>query len=70
MKITYDRETDAMVITLRNVPIWESDEVQPGVIADFGDDGGIVHFEILSASTVVDNTQHVDFAQSGSEEQN
>jgi len=27
MKITYDRETAAMVITLRDVPIRESDEV-------------------------------------------
>ena len=65
MKITYDQEADAMVITLRDAPIRESDEVQPGVIADFGDDGGIVRFEILSASTVVDNTQRVDFARSG-----
>jgi uncharacterized protein YuzE len=65
MKITYDKETDAMVITLRDAPLRESDEVQPGVIADFG---GIVRFEILSASTVVDNTQRVDFAQSGSDE--
>ena len=34
------------------------------MIADFGDDGEIVRFEILSASTVVDNTQRVDFAAS------
>jgi len=68
MKITYDRETDAMVITLRDAPIRESDEVQPGVIADFGDDGGIVRFEILSASTVIDNTQRVGFARRGSEQ--
>ena len=68
MKITYDRETAGMVITLRDVPIRESDEVQPGVIADFGDDGGIIHFEILSASTVVDNTQRVDFAASEPQE--
>jgi len=38
------------------------------VIADFGDDGGIVRFEILSASTVVDNTQRVDFAASEPQE--
>lgn len=42
MKIWYDRETDTMVITLREEPIKESDEVRPGVIADFGYDGGIV----------------------------
>jgi uncharacterized protein YuzE len=53
MKIRYDRETDTMVIALREAPIKESDEVRPGVIADFGYDDGIVRFEILDASTCV-----------------
>ncbi len=53
MKIVYDRETDTMTITLRDDRIRESDEIRPGVIADFGDDGQIVRFEILSASKVV-----------------
>lgn len=30
----------------------ESDEIRPGVIADFGCDGGVVGFEILQASKV------------------
>ncbi|MBA2276324.1 MAG: DUF2283 domain-containing protein [Chloroflexia bacterium] len=68
MKITYDPETDTMIFALRDVPICESDEVQPGVIADFGDDGGIVRFEILSTSTVVDNTHGVEFARGSVEE--
>ena len=53
MKITYDPETDSLTITLREERIKESDEVRPGVIADFGYDGGIVRFEILDASKVV-----------------
>jgi uncharacterized protein YuzE len=53
MKIRYDRKTDTMVIALREAPIKESDEVRPGVIADFGYDGGIVRFEILDASKCV-----------------
>ncbi len=53
MKIVYDRETDTMTITLREDRIRESDEIRPGVIADFGYDGQIVRFEILSASKVV-----------------
>lgn len=60
MKISYDQETDAMLITLRDGPIRESDEVRPGVIADFGEDGGIVRFEILDASTVVSDPRAVD----------
>jgi hypothetical protein len=39
MKVIYDRETDSLVISLRMVPIRESDEVRPGVIADFAEDG-------------------------------
>lgn len=62
MKITYDRETDSMTITLREDPIKESDEVRPGVIADFGYDGAIVRFEILDASKVVSSTQEIQFA--------
>ena len=62
MKITYDRESDSMTITLRDERIKESDEVRPGVIADFGYDGAIVRFEILDASKVVSSTQEIQFA--------
>ena len=62
MKITYDPETDSLTITLREERIKESDEVRPGVIADFGYDGGIVRFEILDASKVVHNTREILFA--------
>ncbi len=62
MRVTYDQETDTMTITLRDDRIKESDEVRPGVIADFGYDGGIVRFEILDASKVVKNTREMQFA--------
>ena len=62
MKVTYDQETDTMTITLREERIEESDEVRPGVIADFGYDGGIVRFEILDASKVVQKTREMQFA--------
>ena len=62
MKVTYDEETDTMTICLRDERIKESDEVRPGVIADFGYDGAIVRFEILDASKVVENTREVQFA--------
>lgn len=51
-----------MTITLRQERIKESDEVRPGVIADFGYDGGIVRLEILQASKVVQNTREIQFA--------
>lgn len=62
MNIHYDEETDTMTITLREARIEESDEIREGVIADFGYDGGIVRFEILNATKVVDKTKEVRFA--------
>lgn len=62
MRVTYDEETDTMTIALRDERIMESDEVRPGVIADFGYDGGVVRFEILRASEVVDKTTEMQFA--------
>src|SRR6185312_15966801 len=43
----YDRETDSLIISLREAPIRESDEVRPEVIADFGENGGVVRFDVL-----------------------
>ncbi len=65
MKVIYDRETDSLIIALRDVPIQESDEVRPGVIADFGEDEGVVRFEVLRASRVVEDAEQVQFATTG-----
>jgi uncharacterized protein YuzE len=64
MRVEYDSETDTLTIILRDARIRESDEVRPGVIADFGYDGGIVRFEVLNASKTVDQTREVQFALS------
>ena len=65
MRITYDRQADSLIITLRDERIKESDEVRPGVIADFGYDGGVVRFEIMQASKVVQNAREIQFAVGG-----
>ncbi|MEZ5619819.1 MAG: DUF2283 domain-containing protein [Burkholderiaceae bacterium] len=65
MKIRYDRETDTLVISLRDGRIRESDEVRPGVIADFGDDGSVMRFEILDASRQVEDPLTVTLATAG-----
>jgi uncharacterized protein YuzE len=62
MKVVYDSQTDSLTITLRDERIKESDEVRPGVIVDFGYDGGVVRFEILQASKMVQNTREIQFA--------
>jgi len=65
MKVEYDEQTDTLTISLRDARIRESDEIRPGVIADFGEDGGIVRFEVLDASRVVDRTREMQFALAG-----
>jgi uncharacterized protein YuzE len=62
MKVTYDVEADAMIIALRDERIKESDEVRPGIIADFGYDGALVRIEILDASKTVQNASEMLFA--------
>jgi len=62
MKIEYDRETDTLTITLRDARVKESDEVRPGVIADFGYDGGVVGFEILDASAQMEKPMTMEYA--------
>ena len=39
--MTYDRETDLMTIVFRDARTKESDELRPGVIIDFGNDGAM-----------------------------
>jgi len=61
MKVSYDKETDSLTITLRDERIKESDEIRPGIIADFGYDGGVVRLEITQASKVVGNAREMQF---------
>jgi uncharacterized protein YuzE len=59
VKISYDRETDSLTITLRHERVSESDEIRPDVIADLAADGTIVRFEILQASRLVEDPDRV-----------
>ena len=62
MRIEYDKETDTLTISLRDARIEQSDELRPGMIIDFGYDGGVVGMEILGASKVVEKTSEIEFA--------
>ena len=61
MKVTYDPGADTVVISLRESAIETSDEVRPGVIADFDAAGDVVRLEILDASRVVQNPREMRF---------
>ena len=60
MKVEYGPHTDTLTIPLREARMRESDELRPGVIVDFGEDGTVVRFEILDASKVVDRTREAE----------
>ena len=50
MKLTVDREADALHLALDDAATVESDEVAPGVILDFNAQGVVVGIEVLSHS--------------------
>jgi uncharacterized protein YuzE len=50
MKIRYDAETDTLTLTLRDVPVRESEEERSGVVLDYDADGALVGLEVLDAS--------------------
>ena len=50
MRIDYDPDHDTVYIRLHETPrTAESDEIEPGVIVDYGPDGQILGFELLDA---------------------
>jgi uncharacterized protein YuzE len=51
MRLKIDKENDALYLRLDDTAIFESEEVQPGVILDFDKDGRVVGVEILALST-------------------
>jgi len=50
MKFEYDPEVDALYIRLNEAKIVESEEVQPGIILDFDENGKVAGLEVLDAS--------------------
>lgn len=59
MKLTYDKETDTLLIGLTNKAIDETEEIRPGVLADLDVTGSLVSLEILNASRKVDAFQEL-----------
>jgi uncharacterized protein YuzE len=51
MRLKIDRENDALYFRLTDAAIFESEEVQPGVILDFDERGHVIGIEMLALST-------------------
>jgi uncharacterized protein YuzE len=50
MKITFDREADALSFLFSDKPIEESTELKPGIFIDYAADGTVVGIELLEAT--------------------
>lgn len=50
---SYNPEDDILRLLWSDVPIQESDEVEPGVIVDYDFDGNIIGIEVLNASAKI-----------------
>ncbi len=54
MKLTYDKDVDAMTIVLADAEVDETKDIAPGVYVDYDMDGRVVALEILRASQKYD----------------
>ena len=50
MKLSVDREADALYLRLDDSPIVESEEVSPGVVLDYNESNEVVGIEMLHLS--------------------
>ncbi|MEI8312060.1 MAG: DUF2283 domain-containing protein [Verrucomicrobiota bacterium] len=55
MKLTIDREADALYFNLDDSPAQESREISPGVILDYNATGDVVGIEMLYLSRRSEN---------------
>ena len=59
MKLTYDKETDTLLIGLTSKTIDETEEIRPGILADLDVTGSLVSLEVLNASRKVDTLKEL-----------
>ena len=50
MKLKVDQEADALYLSLSEEPAHESEEVSPGIVVDFDENGRAVGIELLHLS--------------------
>lgn len=50
MKFTYDPEADALSLRLSNASFADSDEVAPGIIVDYDEEGQVIAVEMLDVT--------------------
>jgi uncharacterized protein YuzE len=61
MTLQYDKETDSLVIIFRGGEVDDTEEIRPGIIADFDETGAMVSLEILNASKKIESLNEVTY---------
>lgn len=61
MNLKYDKATDSLVIIFRPTEIEDSEEIKPGVIADFDEEELLVSLEILNAPKKVESPERIKY---------
>jgi uncharacterized protein YuzE len=51
LKLKIDRENDALYLRLDDNAIIESEEVQPGIVLDYDENGNVIGIEVLNLSS-------------------
>ncbi|MFH1335493.1 MAG: DUF2283 domain-containing protein [Candidatus Zixiibacteriota bacterium] len=57
MRLRVDKENDALYFRLDESSVVESEEVEPGIVLDFNQEGKVVGIEILQLSTRISPDQ-------------
>lgn len=62
MKITFDKEADAMYIYLKNKKVFRSEDITNDTIVDFDKEGNVVGIELLFVSKrmPIEKLSHID----------
>ena len=59
MKAVYDEASDTLTVIFRRDPVDESDEIRPGVVADYDRERRLVAIEVLDASKQVEDPRNI-----------
>ena len=69
MKISYHEDVDILTIVFKSKLVKISEEVLPGVIVDYDDDGRVTAFEIMDASKFTDFSEFQIFMSKWGDEE-
>ena len=62
MKIEYDKTADSVYFQIVDSPVWESEEVYPGIIYDYDKNDRVVGIEVLSVKDkTTEQTKSINF---------